>query len=98
MLDSFPGLAAFFGGGALAVGVWVLVSLGAGVLLGRLSRGVLTRLAKRTRNTWDDQLVGRLGGPLTIGWTVALAFLGLPWLRLTTAHDGLARRILGGVL
>ena len=98
MFDSFPRLAAFFGGGALAVGVWVLVSLVAGGLLGRLSRGLLTRLARGTKNAWDDQLVARLGGPLTIGWTLVFGFLGLPWLRLTTAHDGLARRILGGVL
>jgi MscS family membrane protein len=98
MSDSFPGVAAFFGGGALAVGVWVLASLLAGGLLGRLSRGLLTRLAKRTKNAWDDQLVTRLGGPLTIGWTLAFAFLGLPWLRLTPAHDGLARRVLGGIL
>jgi MscS family membrane protein len=98
MFDSFPRVAAFFGGGALAVGVWVLVSVGAGGLLGRLSRGLLTRLAKGTKNAWDDQLVARLGEPLTIGWTLVFAFLGLPWLGLTPAHDGLARRVLGGVL
>lgn len=58
----------------LAVPVALGLALLAGWLLAALTRRVLSRLAARTRNTWDDLLLSRLGGPLVVFWAcLALA-------------------------
>ena len=79
----------------LAAALWVIASLALGFLLSWLSRRLLGRLTSRTANIWDDQLVSRLGGPLTIGW--AATYIGLSWLDLAPAADDTARRLLEGI-
>jgi MscS family membrane protein len=63
---------------ALFLAAWL-----SGMLLSRLTRGLMARLASRTSMSWDDQLVARIGGPLTLAWTIAIAYLTLPWLELS---------------
>jgi MscS family membrane protein len=46
---------------------WVL-----GALLGRITRIVLGHLVRRTVITWDDLLLERLAGPLTVAWTLVV--------------------------
>jgi small-conductance mechanosensitive channel len=46
-----------------------------GFLLSRLTRLVLVRMTARTQTTWDDALVAKMGGPVTLGWTLALLYL-----------------------
>jgi MscS family membrane protein len=50
------------------------------MVLGKLSRVLLTHLTKRTSATWDDDLVFRLAGPLTLLWTLALVYVAAPWM------------------
>jgi MscS family membrane protein len=55
-----------------------------GAILGRISRAVLLRIARRTGSTWDDDLASRMGGPLTLAWSLAVA--GLLLARLDMAR------------
>ena len=73
----------------LAAAAWALALIAA-----RLSTALLTRLAARTPYRWDDELVGRLRGPLRVGWAIAIVSIGLPWLELSTP----AQRYIDGVL
>jgi MscS family membrane protein len=53
-----------------SIAVGVLVALGIGYLLGRLTRFVLTRVAKTTKTDWDDLLARQLGGPAVMFWSI----------------------------
>lgn len=61
----------------VAAGAWL-----AGRLLSYVLRGLLARLAKRTRTSWDDLMVAKSGPPLTFGLAVATVYVALPWLPL----------------
>ena len=65
-----------------------------GRLFGALSRRVLAHLSSRTQSEWDDKLIGRLAGPLTLGW--ALVWMGafITLLHLNAPADDLLRRSL----
>jgi len=54
---------------------------------------VLGWLAKRTSTTWDDALIHRSAGPLTLAWTLAIISTGLPWLALSPQARALAGRL-----
>lgn len=66
----------------LALPALVVCAWGVGRLLARASAGFLRRLTARTRPTWDDALVARLGGPLALGWTAGTIDLCDGWLAL----------------
>jgi MscS family membrane protein len=72
----------------LAVGVFF------GWLLGHLTRAVLLRVATRTRNTWDNELIAQIGGPLTALWAVAFITAALPWLGLGPGVEAVLARAL----
>jgi MscS family membrane protein len=79
-IDHLPGFLRAAGPRGLVWGQWLLpvllvVALVIGVVLGRVSRALLTSLARRTRVTWDDQVAAGIGGPLSLVWTVAAARL-----------------------
>jgi MscS family membrane protein len=62
--------------------------------LGRISRRLLTRVARRTGTPVDDALFNNLGGPIRLAWTTVLCVAGLPWLGLHeqargSVHSGL---------
>ena len=78
--------------------LWAIAALAFGFALSWLSRRLLGRLTSRTSNAWDDQIVARIRGPLTIGWAATAAYLGLAWLDLTPAADEVTRRTLKGIL
>jgi len=60
----------------LAAPAVLALSLLAGWFLGALTRRLLSRLATRTQNRWDDLLLQRLAGPLLVFWAcLALAVL-----------------------
>src|SRR5512136_524213 len=61
----------------------LLFAWGLGVLLGKITRAVLTHITKRTAVTWDDALVSRLAGPLNLAWAVVLVSLSAPSLGWT---------------
>ena len=59
------------------------VSFVAGMLLGRLARGALGVLARRTRTHWDDDISAALRGPFRLAAMLVIALLLLPWLSLS---------------
>lgn len=66
----------------LALPLLVAVAWGFGRLFASATLGLLSRAFARTRTSWDDALLTRLGGPLVFGWTLGFASLLLPWLGL----------------
>lgn len=65
----------------------LVLAWGAGWLASRVLRALAQRITRRTSVTWDEQLARRLGGPLTLGLTVAVSRLLLPWLALPPAAE-----------
>src|SRR5262245_12459584 len=57
----------------LAIATIVVGGIVFGKVAGRLVRAVIGRLVRRTRSTWDDVLLERLGGPLSAA--LGLAFV-----------------------
>ncbi|MBI5548609.1 MAG: mechanosensitive ion channel family protein [Deltaproteobacteria bacterium] len=66
----------------LALPFLLLLAWAGGYVLSRISRGLLARIAARTATRWDDEVLARIGGPLTVAWAVACSYLLLPWLGL----------------
>jgi MscS family membrane protein len=66
----------------LALPVLVVLAWVLGFLLSRVTGSVLNRLASRTTVTWDDVVLGRLQGPLTMAWALAVFYAALPLLGL----------------
>ncbi len=59
-----------------------------GSLVARLLRALLRRLAARTAVTWDDAVLGRLGGPMTLACTFGVALSTAPLLLLAARAEG----------
>ena len=78
----------------LALPSLLLLGVAVGWLLGRLTRMVLQRVAARTRNGWDDELLPRVAGPLTALWAVAFTTAAEPWLALGPGAESVLLRIL----
>jgi MscS family membrane protein len=74
-----------------------VVSLVVGVLLSRVARRVLAKAARRTTMTFDDRVLERIGGPVTLAFALGLARLGLPWLLLRGPAEQLAHQALRGL-
>jgi MscS family membrane protein len=49
---------------------------------------VLGIVFARTRTNWDDLLLGRLAAPLTLLWSLGVAYVLLPWLALSPRAEG----------
>lgn len=82
----------------LALPIALLVAWLLGMVLGRLSRGGLARLAHRTKVEWDDALIERLNGPLTLGWTFIVLLVLIPWLALyAPAEQGIQKFLRAGL-
>jgi MscS family membrane protein len=81
----------------LALSVLALASLAAGRVVRALLKALLSRLARRTTSDFDDRLLTRLDGPLTLlaATIVAQALLG--WLFLTKSADALVASVLAAV-
>jgi MscS family membrane protein len=77
----------------IALPVLFLLAVGAGNVLAWISRLLLGRVVARTKATWDDALLARLGGPLTLIWAVAAVDLALPKLALYPPADAFMGRV-----
>ncbi|HKE15947.1 MAG TPA: mechanosensitive ion channel family protein, partial [Kofleriaceae bacterium] len=78
----------------LALPVVLLFAWAIGWLLSRVTRRVLTRITSRTAITWDDEVLRRVPGPLTLAWTLALLYVAFPWLALSQPAQELVDRLL----
>ena len=85
---------ALFSWGVLAVLIWIAGSLVAGALLSWISRRLLARLASRTTAHWDDEIVARMGGPLTAGWALGIGYFALSLPEMSAAAEATARHVL----
>ncbi|MBM3984160.1 MAG: mechanosensitive ion channel family protein [Planctomycetes bacterium] len=65
-----------------------------GWFLARFTRSVLARLVARTQATWDDAVLARIGGPLTLVWLIAVLHLLLPLVGLPAPVEETARQML----
>ncbi len=74
----------------LALPVLALFSAGIGGVFGWLSRKLLLRLAHHTTAQWDNALVSRGQGPLSMLWALAVAYFTLPRLGLLPPAQALA--------
>ncbi len=78
----------------LALPVFVALALGAGAVLGWITRRVLGHVAARTTTTWDDALIARTGAPIGILWAIAVFTLGRSWLDLDRDADAVLSHVL----
>lgn len=70
-----------------------------GSVLARLVRAVLRRLAARTQVQWDDAVLARLGGPITLACTFGVGLVATPALLLAArAEASLTTWLRTGVL
>ncbi|MFQ5700463.1 MAG: mechanosensitive ion channel family protein [Acidobacteriota bacterium] len=67
----------------LALPLLALVAWGLGWGLSSLSQKLFGRVAARTKTEWDDVLLARIGGPLTMAWTIIVLRIAIPWLDLS---------------
>ncbi len=76
----------------LVLAAWLL-----GVLLSRLTRWLLGKVVVRTAAGWDDALLARMGGPVTLVWALGSFELSLYWLDLSErAKDSVDSVVRGG--
>jgi len=73
-----------------------------GRFAGRVTSWVLRRVVTRTKASWDDEVVRRLGAPLTFGWTIAIVWTARSGLDLPERVDhmlvrGLRAAIVAGI-
>jgi MscS family membrane protein len=78
----------------LALPVLAVLSWLIGFVLSRVTGSVLDRLASRTAITWDDVVIERLDGPLTLAWGLAAFYALLPFLGLYEPAEVLITRVL----
>jgi len=79
----------------LALPLLLLVAWFLGFFLARITRAILARLVAKTEATWDDAVLARIGGPLTLAWLIGVAFALLPLIGLPAAEEAFARSVLG---
>jgi MscS family membrane protein len=78
----------------LALPGLVLACVLLGALLGYVTRSLLARLAARTRTTWDDVIIARVGAPLGALWAIGLLSISHTWLDLGGGFEAILERIL----
>src|SRR4051812_17183538 len=65
-----------------------------GLGLGKVTMTLALRLARKTKPTWDDELVVRLGAPVTLAWTAVAAQALMALLVLAPIADLFVSRVL----
>ena len=80
----------------LAMPFLLLFALAIGYVANRLSRRILARIVMRTATRWDDEVLERIGGPLTFAWALAATYALLPWLGLYEPAEEFVYRWLRG--
>jgi len=78
----------------LALPVAVLGAWFLGFFFARILRASLARVVARTRATWDDAVLERIGGPLTLTGLVAALYAVMPLLGLAAPAEDAARQFL----
>ena len=101
VLEHIPEPLARPGPGELLYWQWIAapIALALAWMLGRLlsflTRAILGRIAARTSMKWDEALLERIGGPLTLGWMLASLYAALPYAGLYQPAEATVKRVLG---
>lgn len=77
----------------LAIPLLVLVAWVVGMVAARLTRAGLARVVDRTSAEWDDALLGRTRGPLTLGWALIAAMAITPLIGFHARAEALLDKI-----
>ncbi len=80
----------------LSLALTTLLSLIIGFVASSLLRGALRRVSQRTHTTWDDRLLSRMRGPITVAIMISLVRAALPFLYLYERAEDLAHKSLRG--
>lgn len=80
----------------VALPLLVILAWVAGYVLSRLSRRVLRRITQHTETEWDDEVLKRIGGPLTLAWALVAVQVLLPFLELSQRAETFGDRVLRG--
>jgi MscS family membrane protein len=78
----------------LALPVLLIASWILGFILSRITHGIMQRIAARTQGDFDDVVLERLDGPLTLGWSIAVLYMLVPFLAMYQPAEDLIHRIL----
>ncbi len=81
----------------LALPALVALSWASALALSRLTAKLVAKLAARSSRRWDDALLERTRRPLTLWWTLAVAYLLLPWLALYAPAEEFVHRVMRAV-
>lgn len=81
----------------LMLPVTILCSWFLGCFLSRMSRKIMSALARRTKRTWDDELVAHISGPLTLVWILVLLSAALPWLGFPATFARVSQSLIRGL-
>ena len=79
--------------GGLLLWQWLAIVAGAplflvvGRLLGWVTKRLFVHLARKTETPWDELLVQRLTGPVSVLWAIGLARAGFPYLQANAAGE-----------
>lgn len=72
----------------------ILCALIVGWAVSRITQAIIKPIAARTSTYWDDEMVVRLGKPLTLAWALLFFYLPLLWLNL----DPKAEKLIHGLI
>jgi MscS family membrane protein len=75
----------------------ILCSWFLGYFLSRVSRKILGALARRTKASWDDELVAHIAGPLTLVWVLVIFSAVVPWLGLPATFARVSQSLIRGL-
>jgi len=78
----------------IALPLVLAAAWGIGRILSGISQALLRRLAGRTTTHWDDAIVGRIVGPLTLAWTIFGVYVVVPWLDLYEPAQALVNQVM----
>jgi MscS family membrane protein len=73
----------------------VLLAWALGRVLGWATLRLVARVAARTRASWDDALIARMGGPVILVWSVTAAYPLTACLALYAPAQSFVRHLLG---
>jgi MscS family membrane protein len=82
----------------LVIPLVVLLSAALGTVASRIVRSVVSRVTRRTRATWDDAVVQRIGGPLVLATTTLFVLAVTPFLDLHQAAENFVVKLGKGIL